>query len=288
MCALCASTFSKTSASQLLMTSKTVQTVIGGASVLAESQRMDCCTRCIFFPSPILPWCICRETKHPAQPGLINPHNRSFVQITVVFSHSDARPRNNPGNTRRTCQRLHRDLAMGVAGDCARSGTTLCAAVLTGRRLTVANVGDSGCLRISRVVDEICRLGDPTATGSGVVESEASAGGRRRRETGEVETEHRGSDRRVVVERLSRDHKPECSDELKRIQAAGGVVFPLQSAAVRGGRGVSGVPTAVQGGRQEGAETVRDFGAEVSRVWRPGGSGPGLAMSRSLGDKVIH
>lgn len=90
-----------------------------------------------------------------------------------------------------------------------------------------------------------------------------------------------GSRGRLVAERLSRDHKPESAGELERIQAAGGVVFPLptrRDVAAGGGNGVieSTFPPAAG----------RDFGVGVPRVWRAGGDGPGLAMSRSIGDKV--
>lgn len=174
----------------------------------------------------------------------------------------------------------------------ARSGTTLCAALLVGRRLTVANVGDSGCLRISRQPSPGAgrsRLDVPSSdVGVEVV--------RRRFGGGTVETgvQVRGAViGRLIVERLSRDHKPECDDELERIQAAGGVVFPLPNTSIGSGymgrRAQAGSPGLrlgqVRACRNEGI--VRDFGAKVPRVWRADGRGPGLAMSRSIGDKVL-
>lgn len=194
-------------------------------------------------------------------------------------------------NIRRSCQRLHRDLVTGVAGDCTRSGTTLCAAILTGRRLTVANVGDSGCLRISRAAGN-SRGRTAADTGVGMSGNDADRSCWTRQEN----VGHEAVARELVVERISRDHKPECSDELARIEAAGGVVFPLSCATGGGGTSGSGNATAtaaqpgpkygeLPGGR-DGATKVRDFAAEISRVWKADGGGPGLAMSRSIGDKV--
>lgn len=183
---------------------------------------------------------------------------------------------------RRACSNLHRDLAKGAAGDCSRSGTTLCAAVLTGRKLTVANVGDSGCLRISR------------AKGIGLIENSAGGPDRvlvGRGEKGTRDAEmldtDRGLGRRLTVARLSRDHKPEYRGELERIQAAGGTVFPLPDQHHGGGGGEGMVPPRHEElERARHTTLVRDFGADVPRVWKAGGSGPGLAMSRSIGDKV--
>lgn len=212
--------------------------------------------------------------------------------------------------SRRSSQRLHRDLASGVAGDCTRSGTTLCAAVLNGRRLTVANVGDSGCLRLSRRTPspDVAPAGAAGKTSAGSSDATAAVAGgtSRRRGAGAVETvlpgagsRAGGSRARLVAERLSRDHKPESAGELERIQAAGGVVFPLPSRrdTAAGGSG-SGVVQATfspaaggcrqaTGVREQELTTARDFGAGVPRVWRAGGDGPGLAMSRSIGDKVV-
>lgn len=155
----------------------------------------------------------------------------------------------------------------------------------------MANVGDSGCLRISRQPSP--------GVGSSPQSVPSSDAGvevvRRRFGGGTVETgvEARGAvTGRLIVERLSRDHKPECNDELERIQAAGGVVFPLPSRTVGGGYMGTGTPADSPGLRRgqvrawQNGGIVRDFGAEVPRVWRAGGRGPGLAMSRSIGDKV--
>ena len=59
------------------------------------------------------------------------------------------------------------------------------------------------------------------------------------------------------VIKLSRDHKPELSDEKKRIVAAGGRVD-------------------------------RIYGMGPYRVWFKDGDYPGLAMSRSIGDTLAH
>lgn len=154
--------------------------------------------------------------------------------------------------------------------------------------MTVANVGDSGCLRISRAAEDP-RGRTAADTGVSMSGNDTDRSCWRRQEN----VGHETVARELVVERVSRDHKPECSDELARIEAAGGVVFPLPCRVGGGGTGGSGTVTAALGpkygdppGGRDGATKVRDFGAEISRVWKGGGGGPGLAMSRSIGDKV--
>jgi serine/threonine protein phosphatase PrpC len=63
------------------------------------------------------------------------------------------------------------------------------------------------------------------------------------------------------TQQLSRDHKPDCPDEYSRICATGGRVF-----SVRYSDGIVG----------------------PARVWLGNMNIPGLAMSRSLGDFVVH
>ncbi|CAM9280952.1 unnamed protein product, partial [Scytosiphon promiscuus] len=244
---------------------------------------------------------------------------------------------------RRSCQQLHRHLASGTAGDYTRSGTTLCAAVLAGRRLTVANVGDSGCLRLSHstafppsnapshgaatAAIDVADAADATAAapgsfcvgiGRGDHDVAAAAFSRTDGRTtatashkaaacdGETGARTRGRIRRgLVAQRLSRDHKPENKGERERIQAAGGIVFPLPRSGTLGdGDGGEGPDVAREstnpaknsehgrhraaGTREKELATARDFGSEVPRVWAASGEGPGLAMSRSIGDKMAH
>lgn len=104
---------------------------------------------------------------------------------------------------------------------------------------------------------------------------------------GAGETRAGASRGRLVAERLSHDHKPESKGELERIQAAGGIVFPLprRDASSGGGGGVAAAAFPPAAGGDQSLTTARDFRAGVPRVWA-GGNGPGLAMSRSIGDKV--
>lgn len=64
-----------------------------------------------------------------------------------------------------------------------------------------------------------------------------------------------------VAENLSIDHKPDLLEEYNRILAAGGRIF-----AIRYSDGVVGPP----------------------RVWLSHSNIPGLAMSRSIGDFIVH
>ena len=70
--------------------------------------------------------------------------------------------------------------------------------------------------------------------------------------------EDRGDSKNLGIVELSRDHKPDLPEEMKRIQLSGGLVDKITDS----------------------------FGEKVGppRVWKSGANYPGLAMSRSLGD----
>ena len=70
----------------------------------------------------------------------------------------------------------------------------------------------------------------------------------------------RGDEDRTYVKQISEDHKPESPEETMRITKAGGLVFAVDP----DGRGPQG----------------------PVRVWRKEKDGPGIAMSRSLGDTM--
>lgn len=202
------------------------------------------------------------------------------------------------GSFRRSCQRLHRDLATGVAGDCELSGTTLCAAVLTGRKLTVANVGDSGCLLLSRAAGLDNLVGhfarDLHCVGGGTCGEFGTAEKGMSKTLCSVERNPQFTGHHLAVEQLSHDHKPECTGELERIRAAGGMVCPVpcgnryypDTEKIGKGRPPVNEGRCADWPEREGLLAARDFGRDVSRVWRASGGGPGLAMSRSIGDKV--
>lgn len=71
----------------------------------------------------------------------------------------------------------------------------------------------------------------------------------------------RGNQNRFRSVPISIDHKPETESERERITAAGGRVFPI---------------------------TYPDGFVGPERVWLGDVDAPGLAMSRSIGDKVVH
>lgn len=227
--------------------------------------------------------CSCISTSPPfGLTGLVYP---SFSRIHACRPHS-----NTSTGPRRVCQRLQKELVASDAEDYSRSGTTLCAAVLIGRRLTVANVGDSGCLRISRVP------GNSQETSSSNRPVGETTGDTKRRPGGGAPEARQadGIPGQLVVQRITRDHKPELEDELKRIRASGGIVFPLQgkrSDACGVSRGAELMGVDSRQGRSGGPRStglVRDFAVDVPRVWRAGSNGPGLAMSRSIGDEVLE
>jgi serine/threonine protein phosphatase PrpC len=73
---------------------------------------------------------------------------------------------------------------------------------------------------------------------------------------------HVAPEQALTAEQVTQDQKPEDPGELKRIKAAGGCVMRLED----------------------------DHGKKVGpyRVWKVEGTGPGIAMSRSLGDVIAH
>lgn len=149
------------------------------------------------------------------------------------------------------------------------SGTTVALAVIQGDTLTVANIGDSrtvlGRRRKLKIVDAAATAGATQCTASS---SSVPAVERTRASPSAVADlpspiygESAPSSGLLTARQVSVDHKPDRRDEYTRILASGGRVF-----AVRYEDGVVGPP----------------------RVWLQSSNTPGLAMSRSLGDLVVH
>ncbi|CAM9448246.1 unnamed protein product, partial [Chrysoparadoxa australica] len=146
---------------------------------------------------------------------------------------------------KRVCTQLHREVMAGhVAGDCSHSGTTLCAVLVIGRSVVAANVGDSRCILLQRVLECNNIRGNAASAVSTVASS------------------------------LTTDHKPDLEAELLRITDSGGKVFPFSSYDNEGSLSPKSL--------------ARDLNTEQPRVWQQNGDGPGLAMSRSIGDGVAH
>eukprot|EP01041_Mallomonas_annulata_P011254 gene11254-23547_t len=111
------------------------------------------------------------------------------------------------------------NLNLDTGIDCSISGSTFIMAIIRGTRLTVANIGDSRAIIISKVYGK------------------------------------------YKARALSIEHKPEIDEEKERILAAGGRVFGIK------------YPDGILG---------------PQRVWKGDADLPGLAMSRSIGDSIIH
>lgn len=130
------------------------------------------------------------------------------------------------------------------------SGCTLCLAVLRGQRLVVANIGDSRAVLARQSAER-------SSTDSLLCSSTDSADSKESDET--VKPLVRPPN--LLVQEVSIDHKPSLKAEHARILASGGRVF-----SIRYPDGTVGPP----------------------RVWLANVNAPGLAMSRSLGDFVVH
>lgn len=131
------------------------------------------------------------------------------------------------------------------------SGTTLTLAVIRGRRVTVANVGDS------RIIVGKCVSGGSNAAPCPT--ENKTYGGLDAKVHGSASSCN--TREYLRPQPLTMDHKPDVATEHARILASGGRVF-----SVRYEDGVVGPP----------------------RVWLGNMNIPGLAMSRSLGDFVVH
>lgn len=130
------------------------------------------------------------------------------------------------------------------------SGSTLVLAVIRGRTITIANIGDSRIILASR--------NDMNSTDNASIDN----------------NDHDDSTLKVkcipsvvlnpsllTPHRLSRDHKPDIPEEKERILLNGGRVFAL---------------------------SYDDGEKGPARVWLSNMNAPGLAMSRSLCDRVAH
>lgn len=143
------------------------------------------------------------------------------------------------------------------------SGTTLSLLMVRGNKLLVANVGDSRSI-IGRKRNKHHHHHhrhdsnrDKTSASPSVDRSQSP-----RPPTPSAANTYGVKEKfRIGSHRLSHDHKPDRPDEYRRILGKGGRVF-----SVRYEDGVIG----------------------PARVWLPSANIPGLAMSRSLGDAVVH
>lgn len=161
------------------------------------------------------------------------------------------------------------------------SGTTAVLALIQGRTLTVANIGDSravlgrrkkhkrppGTVSAPSVAAAVRIPAPSSSSAKPLTNSTVGESCRQSSPVTVVSTpsptvpEGQRPASAYVVRQLSVDHKPDRRDEYERILASGGRVF-----SVRYDDGVVGPP----------------------RVWLQSSNTPGLAMSRSLGDLVVH
>lgn len=129
------------------------------------------------------------------------------------------------------------------------SGTTLTLAVIRNGKVTVANIGDSRIILARHASHyEENRM----ATNSVDVEDDDSSSS---------EPSAKRLCRELTAKPLTMDHKPDCPLEYQRILTTGGRVFSVR---------------------------YEDGCVGPARVWLSNMNVPGLAMSRSLGDFIVH
>lgn len=207
------------------------------------------------------------------------------------------------GAIRKVLFDLERKLSM-IDGQCGEfSGTTLSMAIIRGTSLVIANVGDSRIViakhtpetgdmidyrrrlrtdslstggsfdsvtsdtdveQLSLSISDCSTASNPNGCASSTLHVSSSSLASCCDEESTVETPVRSRKRsraNLSAEGLTIDHKPDLLHEYSRITSAGGRVF-----SVRYADGVVGPP----------------------RVWLGQANLPGLAMSRSIGDFVVH
>lgn len=130
------------------------------------------------------------------------------------------------------------------------SGTTIVLALITDTQLLFANVGDSRAVLATSAEP----ISAPSAQPPRGEDKELMDRVKRRRSV--------SLDRPLIAVQMTKDHKPEDPEELKRITEAGGIVRRLMN------------PEGLNVGPW--------------RVWQKETNHPGLAMSRSLGDIAGH
>jgi serine/threonine protein phosphatase PrpC len=128
------------------------------------------------------------------------------------------------------------------------SGTTLTLAVIRNGKVTVANIGDSRII-LARHVSHCQNEGMSSSNNS--MDSEED----------EAEPSSKRICRELSAKPLTVDHKPDCPLEYQRILSTGGRVFSVR---------------------------YEDGCVGPARVWLGNMNVPGLAMSRSLGDFIVH
>lgn len=158
---------------------------------------------------------------------------------------------------KRACAKAQDEMFEGGKFDAGMSGTTSIMCLFVGRHLVVANSGDSRCV-LGRVEARRAEDGDEDGAETG--------GSVQLRRTPQASSSAIPRTRQVakwISHPLSTDHEPGHVKERARIESRGGAVHPSRD-------GRSGMFVGPQ------------------RVWNlaAGGHVPGLAMSRSIGDRV--
>jgi serine/threonine protein phosphatase PrpC len=205
--------------------------------------------------------------------GVFDGHGEAGDLCSVYFT--DRLPRALAGNPRFAAEPLSamvEELARAEAAllkertiDSDFSGTTGVLCVVRGRRAYVCNVGDSRVIGVLRggegaaveVMIAAVPVGDGCGGGGGGGGGGAAAGAARPTATPPPV----GPRALFSAQAISEDHKPDLPGERARIEATGGRVF---------------------------ATTFDDGDVGPARVYLADADIPGLAMSRSLGDALVH
>jgi serine/threonine protein phosphatase PrpC len=169
---------------------------------------------------------------------------------------------------RDTLKRIELNLFHKLPGLAEYSGTTLSMAIVRGSDIWAVNVGDSRIVLATKTPQSSgpsssssSSVSSPTQSTHSVHSTGSSMASSRRSSESRMSTDSSNFQWRYVAQDVTIDHKPHLPVEFARITSAGGRVF-----AIRYDNGEVGPP----------------------RVWLGTSNVPGLAMSRSLGDFMVH
>jgi cGMP-dependent protein kinase 2 len=183
----------------------------------------------------------------------------SSVKLPLILS-GDSKLRTDPAQAMHSALVATNDQLHKAPIDDTLSGTTACLALLQGRDLYVANVGDSRA-----VIAQKPKKKPNTAT------AVTEAG-----DADNIPAATKDTTSNLIALELTTDQTPFREDECDRVQRAGARVMTLDQ---------------MEGLKERGVRcwtNEADCDGDPPRLWSPTGTYPGTAFTRSIGDSVAE
>jgi serine/threonine protein phosphatase PrpC len=190
------------------------------------------------------------------------------MQLPLILS-GDSKLRTDPANALHSALVSTNDQLHKAPIDDTLSGTTACLALLQGRDLYVANVGDSRAV-VAQKPKKISKTKPAAAADAPEAEEQE------KQQEEALAEDTTSTDSALVALELTTDQTPFREDECDRVQRAGARVMTLDQ---------------MEGLKERGVRcwtNEADCDGDPPRLWSPTGTYPGTAFTRSIGDSVAE